>query len=354
MKNKIKEHISATLLVTLVIGVMLFFAGRARQSSADSANEKISGYVNLPFVLYDDPFHMALFKDVLNIYYPGRAAENEEILRGVQAYRESRFAENLQTAHIQESLSSKKLLRILWMYVHFLLVYALVMALTYYGVQTLGVVRFVRKKQKSESAGRKKTRKTLRIVLKAAGKSLAYFVLFSPAYIIAYSVRTEFKTDTTFFMVLLAVLSNGLLVTYANKFYAFLTAESRKGYVETARVKNLDCSYRQDTPNGISYRQIFAFRKRFDGHVFQHIFANARHQYLSTIKEQASFLITGLMIIEMALNIHGHLSYEMLRQILYKNYDIVLIVVLLIFYTVKMTEMLADIRVHRENLRYEN
>jgi len=58
-------------------------------------------------------------------------------------------------------------------------------------------------------------------------------VLFSPAYVIAYAIRTEFNTDTIIFMALLGVVSNGLLVTYANKFYAFLVAESRKGYVET-------------------------------------------------------------------------------------------------------------------------
>jgi ABC-type dipeptide/oligopeptide/nickel transport system permease component len=88
--------------------------------------------------------------------------------------------------------------------------------------------------------------------------------------------------------------------------------------------------------------------------VFDHIFKNAQFQYLSTLKEQASFLITGLIIIEMALNIHGHLSYELLRQLLYKNYSIVTVIILGIFYTVKLTEIATDYFIHRQTLRYEN
>jgi hypothetical protein len=139
-----------------------------------------------------------------------------------------------------------------------------------------------------------------------------------------------------------------------NKFYAFLVAESRKGYVETAVVKNLNSSYAPRAGGGISYIDILRPAKRFSGHVFDHIFKNARRQYLSTIKEQASFLITGLIIIEMALNIHGHLSYELLRQLLYKNYDIVIVIVLGIFYTVKGTEIFVDWMMNREEKKYEN
>jgi len=56
----------------------------------------------------------------------------------------------------------------------------------------------------------------------------------------------------------------------------------------------------------------------------------------------------------MALNIHGYLSYEMLQQILYRNYSIVAVIVLGIFYVVKGTEILVDILIHKESLRYEN
>ena len=44
----------------------------------------------------------------------------------------------------------------------------------------------------------------------------------------------------------------------------------------------------------------------------------------------------------------------MLRQLLYRNYDIVVVIILGIFYTVKITEILIDILVHREQVKYSN
>ncbi len=232
------------------------------------------------------------------------------------------------------------------------------MLLTYYGVQTLASWRFIRDRhaeyleihssKESLSTGFNFTK-----IIYTIFRTIGYFVLFSPAYVIAYSIRTEFKTDSVFFMIFLGVISNGLLIMYSNKFYAFLIAESRKGYIDTARVKNLNEKF-TISQDGISLRSLLHPIKGFSGHLFEHIFKNAHFQYLSTIKEQASFLITGLVIIEMALNIHGHLNYELLRQILYKNYDIVILIVLSIFYTVKCTEIFADYLVHRELKKYEN
>ncbi len=65
-------------------------------------------------------------------------------------------------------------------------------------------------------------------MLKALLKGVAYTILFAPAYVIAYSFKTRIDTDSLLFMIVLGVVSNGLLINYANKFYAFLAAESRK------------------------------------------------------------------------------------------------------------------------------
>jgi hypothetical protein len=56
----------------------------------------------------------------------------------------------------------------------------------------------------------------------------------------------------------------------------------------------------------------------------------------------------------MALNIHGHLSYEMLRQLLHENYEIVVIIFLFFFYTVKLTEIITDVLVHKTAAKYAN
>lgn len=179
-------------------------------------------------------------------------------------------------------------------------------------------------------------------------------ILFSPAYVIAYSMKTRFDTDSLPFMIGLGIISNGLLASYTHKFYTFLVAESRKGYVETAVVKNLSTSYSTSSGDGIPLGRIVQFRKSFPGHVFQHIFLNARHQFIPTFKEHASFVITGLVIIEMALNIQGHLSYEMLKNILSKQHDVVLVIVFAIYLLVKATEVVVDLIVEREAHRLEN
>ena len=351
MKQKLLEHILSITFVSIVLLAVLVLVRLGAQEAHKQETGRAQEYGDLSFVDFDDSFHKALLKDVVNIYYPGQYEKNNATVEKILALRESEFSKKLQKSYVEETLSWKKFGQLFIMYLKFILVYAVVMLLTYYGVQTLAVWRFCRKKQPA----RAKTFGSFVLhVFSAIGKTVAYFVLFSPAYVIAYAIRTEFNTDTIIFMAILGVVSNGLLVTYANKFYAFLVAESRKGYVETALVKNLNSSYSSHGPGGIPTAAILRPRKRFDGHVLGHIFSNARFQYLPTIKEQASFLITGLIIIEMALNIHGHLSYEMLRQMLYKNYDIVIVIILGIFYTVKGTEIVVDAIAFRAEKRIEN
>ncbi|MGD9200129.1 MAG: hypothetical protein PVI26_01075 [Chitinispirillia bacterium] len=358
MKIKILEHIFSLFFVSIIMISILVIINHNNRRSEETRYSQINEFINLSFFDLNNSFHKALFKDILLIYYPDQYDRNQEIIKALEQYREDKLNESIQKSYLQEKLSWPKFFQILGMYIKFLIVYIIVMVLTYYGVQTFGVWRFIQKKQKYEilknfrnySPGKKVVK-----LLRNTMKGIAYFILFSPAYVIAYSIRTEFNTDTLFFMILLGVISNGLLVVYANKFYTFLIAESRKGYVETALVKNLNSVYsNKDEKQGIPLGAIFKPVKLFKGHVFQHIFQNARFQYFSTIKEQASFLITGLIIIEMALNIHGHLSYEMLRQILYKNFDIVIIIILGIFYTVKFTEIFSDFIILRETRKFEN
>ena len=96
------------------------------------------------------------------------------------------------------------------------------------------------------------------------------------------------------------------------------------------------------------------FAKKFPGHVFQHIFSNARYQYVATFKEQASFLISGLVIIEMALNIQNHLCYELLQSLLFQQFAISLLIVLGIFFVLKATEILVDIWLFIQERHYDN
>jgi len=353
MKHKLLEHFAGIVFVTLALLAALWVVTVSVKAAERRQNAGMDQLGDLSFINFNSRFDLALLHDAINLYYPGRADRNDSLFNAIVKHKQREFTGRLQNTRVAEKLSWEKSAVVLGMYARFLLIYVLVMVLTYYGVQTLAAFRFVYKKRLAAAPGPSPARKFRRwLVSLLAGSGV--FLLFCPAYVIAYSIRTEFNTDTAVFLVLLGVVSNGVLITYANKFYAFLVAESRKGYVATAMVKNLHAEYRFHGAGGISPASLFAPVKKFRGHVFDHIFINARGQYLSTIKEQASFLITGLIIIEMALNIHGYLNYEMLRQLLYKNYSIVAVIMLLIFYTVKMTEIYSDYLVYMDKRKYEN
>jgi hypothetical protein len=356
MKPRFMEHLLSTAFVAaLLLGLMVL--ARNDAAKKDAVPAEIAPYLQWEFLDLNDPFEKALFADFLSAYRPAEAAGNARTLAQLEGYRRDKLLSSLQGAQSRERLGAAKIGSILWMYCKFLLVYALAMALTYYGVQTLAVWRFVRERRRAQAevhaTGPRMQGRLLAMVQRFASAA-AGLVLFSPAYVIAYSLRTEFNTDMLVFVVLLAVISNGLLAMYSTKFHAFLTAESRKGYVDTAVVKNLGNSYLAGEKEGIAPASIFRLRKRFDNHVFGHIFRNAEFQYLATLKEQAAYLITGLIIIEMALNIHGHLSYEMLKQLLYGNHDTVIAIVLLLFLTVKLTETFTDGLIFLRHRKYAN
>jgi hypothetical protein len=350
VKSKLLVHIASLLFVTALLVGMLALSGSTKRAAHPGLQQ---GLPDLSFVDFSNAFQKALVLDVMNIYFPGRFDKNSAMVESVAEGQDQVLREKLQGSNVKQPLSWARLAMVLGMFVKFLIVYGIVMVLTYYGVQTIGVWRFCRKKS-GQALRNRKAGDLIVYGLKKFCIGLASFVLFCPAYVIAYSLRTELNTDTVFFMIMLCVISNGLLMVYSNKFYAFLVSESRKGYVDTAIVKNLNNSYDRHGAGGITLKERLKPRKRFDGHVFDHIFRNARFQYLSTIKEQASFLITGMIITEMALNLHGYFNYELLRQMLYGNVDIVIVMLLLIFYTVKATEIGTDYIVHKEGLRYEN
>ena len=55
----------------------------------------------------------------------------------------------------------------------------------------------------------------------------------------------------------------------------------------------------------------------------------------------------------MALNIHGHLSYELMQNLLYQKYQLVLAIIFLIYLTVKATEIFIDVFIYKQNEKYQ-
>jgi len=191
----------------------------------------------------NDRFQQALLKDAVNIFFPGRYDHNAALVSEALLNSERRLSRELQTAYLTERLNGDKLAQLAGMYAKFLFVYILVMLLTYYGVQTLGRgCLSAGEGRRCSPAGPPGLR----------GRQREPAVLWLPWSFLAGICHRLLDahgphTDTVFFMTILGVISNGLLIVYATKFQAFLEAESRKGYVETAMVKNLHDSYGRAT-----------------------------------------------------------------------------------------------------------
>ncbi len=360
MRRKFLEHIGSLAFVAIVFAVLVVFLRGREAAEQESRYRAVAPYLKIPGIDFANPRDRALFKETLDLFHPGSPKANDSLIAAIEAYRQLQFTDpSLKTGAGERGLTWESINRLALMFLQFVLVYGITLAITFYGAQALGTYRFVTMKQGrgvspvSHGGPMGRIGKASIPLLKALLKGIAYALLFSPAYVTGYSFKASFEGNSLVFMILLGVFSNGLLVNYANKFTTLLVTESRKGYVETALVKGLSGEYRWNHPGGITVWSLLRLPRRFPGHVLEHLYRNARHQYLSTLKEQASFLITGLIIIEMALNIQGHLCYALLQNILYRKYDVALTIIFLIFLLVKATEMLVDLKSHREGLRYE-
>lgn len=374
MGKKLAEHIGSILVVALVFGILIV-AFQHHQSSEQRARRAAVGpYLSLQFLDFGNPLDRSLFKETLNAFRPDSVEANEALLQAIDAYREAQFTDpSLKTVEGERGLSWGMAARLSGMYGSFILVYAVVLLLTLYAAQTVAVFRFVSVKQHRESALRELAehvngfgRETRRLgyaryivrggvlLFRAIAKGGAYLVLFAPAYVIGYALKTSVETNTILFMIVLGLVSNGLLITYANKFHTLLVTESRKGYVETALAKGLSGQWIWNRPGGIRTSSLLQIGKKFPSHVLDHMYLNARTQYLPTLKEQGSFLITGLIIAEMALNIQGHYGYELLQRILYKEYDVALAMIFGIFLVLKVTEIVIDWQSNREARKFGN
>jgi len=365
-----------SILVIAAVFILLLAVIDTEGTDNQRTNEAfIDSLVQQQAIDIGNPYHRSLLKETLSLFSPNERSRNDSLLQALESYRQAQFTKTVhKSGGNRQGLSWDTLYDLAGMYYSFILVYLVVMAASYYAAQTWAVFSFVKRKQQASSYLEKFVSHSLSVVASlrnheypwgdagrcvlflflAVLKGLLALILFAPAYVIAYSMKSTFETGGYIFMVLLGVVSNGLLMNAAYQFYTFLVHESRKGYVETAIVKGLKNSYSWNTPDGISFRSLLKWKKTFPAHVFHHIYENARLQYIPTMKQHASFLITGLIIIEMALNIQGHLCYELLQNILYKRFDAILLIIFGIFMVVKATEVLVDFWFYTESQKYEN
>lgn len=365
MKSIVIKNLSALLLVVVISAIFIVIIQNQYRAERSELLSLIEDIIKIEGFNLDNPSHRVMLEESLNYQY-GSSSYVDSVLTKLEEYRVKRFTDpELMAGGVKKGITYNKLTNLFLPFLKFVVIFILSFILLYYGVRTAALFRFIRYKQGRSSELEyltklvlSKNQRDIKEVLKSICfillKTVAYVLLFSPAYVAAYAVKTKVDTGSFLFILLLSVLTNGALISYIAKFFTMLLHESRKGYVENAIVKNINSNYSFNTEDGIKLKSLFMFSKNFQNHVLNQIYKNALFQYLPLLKIQAGFLITGLVIIEMALNLHGLLFYEMLKYVLYKEYDLVIFIIAGVFAVVKITETLIDIYYEKIKLKFEN
>jgi hypothetical protein len=358
--------LSAVLVVGLALVAVSVLMRRNEAASRPQADPRIERYLAIDSVDLANPLDRALFRDALGVFHPSGVRDVDSLMHIVEDARLASFTDPSRKAGGgRAALTWETGMAIVPLYVVFLLVFFTVMVLTYFTARALAVWKFIAWKQghasylrrylaSVESKGLVGALSRADLLVMSVVKGIASLLLFAPAYVIAYSFRTSLDTESILFLIPLAVISNGVLVNEANNLYTLLVAESRKGYVQTAIVKGLASSFAWDAPGGLRRTALVFPVRSARGHVFSDIYRNARLQFIPSMKEHAAFVVTGIVIIEMALNIKGHLCYALLQHLLFREFDIAIAIVFTIFLTVKLTEACVDIWHARETRKYDN
>ncbi|NUM70304.1 MAG: hypothetical protein HUU43_05610 [Ignavibacteriaceae bacterium] len=352
MKEIIKSHLAS---IVVIAGILIFLIFWFNTKSAELAEappiaKKLANIENFDF---NDALQVEILLETIE-RFTGSEAEKENWRREIEEYRVKYFTNKYFkegsekpgiTSAVAESLFPK--------YLKFLFLYVISLILIFYIVKTAGLIKFVRSRRSPDSDNLSRWHKTV-VILNKIFSAAAIFVLFSPVYVIAYAVKGTVTSDNYFLFILLLILGNGITITFVNKFYHYLVSESQKGYILCARVKNLDEDFSKITLKEIASLVIKGRSELLKDHIVNDIYQNASVSFSLVIKELVSFLITGIIITEMALNIQGHLCYEMMQRVLSKEYDIVLFIVLLIFMTLKISEIITDLAAMRSLKKYAN
>ncbi len=354
LRRIVLEHLSAVLAVGIVLAALAVLLTSVEENAARPVDARIAQYLAISDVDWSRALHKQLFRDSYRLLHSASELTTDSLLRTIEEARIRDLTDpSRKLGGERKTLTWENVGALVPMYVVFIGVFLSVLGLTYGAARAMAVRKFILSKQGRssylrryvaavQSGGVKQAVRRVDLLVKSLASGLASLVLFSPAYVVAYSLRTRLDTENVFFLILLAVVTNGVLVHYASRLYALLVTESRKGYVETAIVKGVRAKYSWGLPEGLPRAVMFTPAQASKGHVFHEIYRNARLQFIPSMKEHVTFMVTGLVIIEMALNIKGHLCYSLLQHMLFKEYDIAIAIVFLIFVAVKAIEACID------------
>ena len=91
MVQKLIEHILGIIVVSIILICILFLLNMNKKNAAEEELTNISAFVSCDFIDFNDPFHKALLKDVMNIYYPGQYDKNSKTVNDIIYYREKKI-----------------------------------------------------------------------------------------------------------------------------------------------------------------------------------------------------------------------------------------------------------------------
>ena len=147
MKRKLIEHSLSILFVGVIFAALVLTFERNNGKDELTSEGEVGEFVRLDFLDFGDPLDKSLFKESLNVFAPD-SARNDSLVQAIDNYRREQFANALyKTGAEDRGLSWTRVQQLVPMYLQFISVFIIVMALSYYGAQTLGVIRFVQMKQ---------------------------------------------------------------------------------------------------------------------------------------------------------------------------------------------------------------
>ncbi len=372
MNNKIKSKILRHVAGLLIFGSLLLLSAFFSINKTD-VTEKYKDVISLfnqSGLDINSNYDREIFKDATTNFFNHEKKQSTQLINKLNEFVDRQFTEKeLKTGSEKEYLSGEIVVSLLWKFFKFIFVFSIVEALILFLAERFAILKFYLEKRNGNRfinqikeyfenrklrfvKGKINFKRLTYLSFLALVKFLAYFVFFSPVYVIAYILKYNSENITFVWIILFGVFTNGVLISGINKFYNLLIAESKKGYVETARVKGLQMFAEEETKSFVS--SLLKIKLNFGETILSQIYESAHLQFVSSFKEISRFVITGLIIIGMALNVQTGLFYEMLRSFLYSEYDILLFILFLIFTAVKITDIIFEIYSHKLNGKYEN
>ncbi len=364
LKAEIESHLISLFFFTFIFLVAIFISHNTVKENPYADIDKLLKKSGLSL---QNELDRAVIKDVLKNYFGKEKAKN--LTEKIEKYR-SEILTNGNFKSVGNKLNLTSFKSILSKWINFLFLFGISAFLLFYFSESFALVKLKLLKLgksnfallllkeinavKDNPSGYKKTHlnEVLKLIFFILVKIFAYLILFSPVYIVAYVFKFNYENISTLAYLILTLFTNGMLILSVNKFFLLLQGELNKGYVLTDKIKGVKTGFTKD--NGISFARIFSFHKNFGIHILKSVYLNAHRQFIYDFKEISRFLITGIVIVELSLNIQNGFFYEMLQHLMRNEVDILLTIILLVFISVKVSDILITYFFYRENLKYEN